>query len=156
MLVEYKITDSEYMILLQQGVVLHGMFQLFDLERNKEWNKYPDFEAIPNPKYAPKYDVTTNTTYDDDKELYRGSYGVCDSLQNLLDIYPELEATGEGSRKFVVNMCGIAKEDQHPDGGWRWHKWGAYIGAETPTCEYLYDEPVIEQVYCYHIYEKVA
>lgn len=34
-------------------------------------------------------------------------------------------------------------------------KWGEYIGKHNPQCEYLYDEVGIEQVYCYHVYEKV-
>ena len=134
MLVEYKIADPKYMMLLQQGVVQQGLFQLHDLERNKDWDDYPYFEKLD--------DIT-----------YRGSYGVCDDLENLLKVYPELEADG---RKFVVTMCKIDRGEEPDSGGWRWHKWGDYIGTQTPTREYLSDEPLIERVYCYHIYEKIA
>ena len=82
-----------------------------------------------------------------------GSYGVCDSLENLLEKCPELEAPG---REFVVTLTPIRKADEPANGGWRWHKWGEYIGAQEPQCEYIHDEPVIEQVFCFHIYERTA
>ena len=78
-------------------------------------------------------------------------YGVCDSPEQLLEACPELLLPG---REFVVTVTPIEKANQPEEGGWRWHKWGPYIGAQTQTCEYLYDEPLIEKVYCYHIYEK--
>jgi hypothetical protein len=82
-----------------------------------------------------------------------GSYGVCDSLENLLEKCPELDAPG---REFVVTLTPIRKADEPADGGWRWHKWGEYIGAQEPQCEYIHDEPVIESVFCFHIYERKA
>jgi hypothetical protein len=47
------------------------------------------------------------------------------------------------------------KANQPKEDGWRWRKWGQYIGALEPTCEYIADEPHIDKVYVYHIYEKV-
>lgn len=88
-----------------------------------------------------------------DDEEYRGPYGVCDSAAQLLEKYPELEAPG---RSFVVTLKEVKKSEQSSDGGWRWHKWGEYIGTQGPTREYLYDEPLIESVFVYHIYEKVT
>lgn len=79
-------------------------------------------------------------------------YGVCDSVDQLLEKCPELV---ESDRKFVVTVHTLKKSDQPLEGGWRWHKWGDYIGTQDPQCEYLHDEPVIEQVMTYHIYEKV-
>jgi hypothetical protein len=38
-------------------------------------------------------------------------------------------------------------------GGWRWHKWGPYIGKGEPTTEYLDDEDgFADGVYVYHFY----
>ena len=80
------------------------------------------------------------------------SYGVCDDFQQILDQCPEIvNSTG---REFVITLAEMCKEDQPDWGGWRWHKWGPYIGTQEPTTEYLYDEPIIERVFCYHIYEK--
>lgn len=136
MLLEYKV-DSEYETLLMRGVVLSGMFQLSGLNKSTGWGEYPVF-------------MDGNWEFP-----LRGAYGVCDSLENLLEEYPELLDESDGCRKFVVVMHRIDKSDQPDLGGWRWHKWGDYIGKQTPTCEYIYDEPIIETVYCFHIYEKL-
>ena len=116
---------------LQEGVYISDYsFQLYALERSNSYIKGPQF--------------TTN-----DAAWY---YGVCDGIENLLEVIPELTST---DREFVVLLHKIAKKNQPNEGGWRWHKWGDYIGTQTPTTEYIYDEPEIEVVYCYHIYEKI-
>lgn len=90
--------------------------------------------------------------YEHYPETAVGSYGVCDSVEQLLSACPELEAPG---REFVVTVTPIRKDAEPDTGGWRWHKWGMYIGTQNPQCEYIYDEPSIEEVLCFHIYEKV-
>lgn len=79
-------------------------------------------------------------------------YGVCDTPQQVVDKFPVLK---DSDRGFVVTVTKVEKSKQSDWGGWRWHKWGPYIGNQTPTMEYLYDEPEIEEVWVYHIYEKV-
>lgn len=79
------------------------------------------------------------------------SYGVCDSYEQILDIEPQLKESED--RFFVISVTPIEKSKQPPSGGWRWHKWGPYIGTQRITTEYIYDEPKIEKVFCYHIYE---
>lgn len=76
--------------------------------------------------------------------------GVCDSPEQLLTLLPEVVKNGE--RKFVISLVRLDKKDEESE-GWRWHKWGAYIGTQKPQCEYLYDEPEIETIYTFHIYE---
>lgn len=88
--------------------------------------------------------------YDDMAELSVNSYGVCDSAAQLLAACPELE---KSDRRFVVTLTSVKKADQPDWGGWRWHKWGPYIGTQNPQYEYLYDEPDIDEVWVYHIYE---
>lgn len=103
----------------------------------RDFEHYPEFEP---GKTASKF------------EDYRGSYGVCDSLEQLLEVYPELE---NSDRKFVVTMSEVIKANQPVRDGWRWHKWGNYIGSHEIQCEYLYNEKDIESVWVYHIYEKL-
>jgi hypothetical protein len=50
-------------------------------------------------------------------------------------------------------LCKISKKDQPYVGGWRWHKWGKYIGDQNPMCEYIADEPEIDFVYVYNLYK---
>lgn len=77
-------------------------------------------------------------------------YGVCDDYKQILEQCEELK---NEKRKFVVSVTPVEKSNQSKHGGWRWHKWGPYIGEYKSTCEYLYDEPEIEKIYCYNIYE---
>ena len=79
-------------------------------------------------------------------------YGVCDSPEQLLEKCPEIETSDRG---FIVTFHHLKRAEQPKDGGWRWSKWGEYIGEQHPSCEYLADEPKIEEVYIYHIHEKV-
>jgi len=78
-------------------------------------------------------------------------YGVCDNYQQILDHNTELFSSPD--KKHVIGLCTVRRKDQSEDGGWRWHKWGEYIGTQNPQCEYLYDDTHIEKVYCYHIFE---
>lgn len=83
-----------------------------------------------------------------------GSYGVCDSVEQLLEKCPQLEADTE--EEFLVTFTSIKRSHEPPHGGWRWHKWGEYIGDHDPQYEYLYDEPDIDEVLVYSIYHKIA
>lgn len=78
-------------------------------------------------------------------------YGVCDDLANFMEkVGDQLEID---QRSFVVFMTPVLKSAQEPEGGWRWHKWEPYIGEHKPEAEYLYDEPFIEAVFCFSVYE---
>jgi len=76
------------------------------------------------------------------------SYGVCDNWEQIIEQAPNLLTCPE---KLAIFLGEVVRKDQPPEGGWRWHKWGLYIGTKNPQCEYLYDEEGIEKVYCYHI-----
>jgi hypothetical protein len=78
-------------------------------------------------------------------------YGVCDSPQQFFEKYGDILRNSE--RWFCTNFSIITKADQPEHGGWRWHKWGPYIGSGTPTTEYLHDEPAFEEVWIYHVFE---
>lgn len=82
--------------------------------------------------------------------------GVCDNFHQILDRASNIldnDVLGNPDRNFVIGLSTVEKSKQSSEGGWRWHKWGEYIGTQNPQCEYLYDEPEIDKVYCYHIYE---
>lgn len=83
-----------------------------------------------------------------------GPYGVCDGPEQFWET--ELgKFIRESDRPFCVSFTHVAKADQPPDGGWRWHKWGSYIGKGEPQCEYLYDEEGFEDgIYTYHVFER--
>lgn len=76
-------------------------------------------------------------------------YGVCDNYQQVIDCYNLNEMGGD----YVLAITPIYKSHQSESGGWRWHKWGKYIGVHEITQEYLYDEPVVELVYCFTLFQ---
>jgi hypothetical protein len=83
------------------------------------------------------------------EDEWRSPYGVADNIQQVLDKYKDV--IEDPDRYYLIFFTEMRKEDQEAEGGWRWHKWGEYIGVQKPQCEYLYDEPVITSVYVFHI-----
>lgn len=75
-------------------------------------------------------------------------YGVADTIDQILEYHADF-ISGEAPQ--VLSVCRI-KRDEQGESGWRWHKWGQYIGTQEPTTEYIKDEPVIEEVLVYSIY----
>ena len=101
------------------------------------------------------------------------SYGVCDSIEQFKNyefedyvsyeddddysttgfkLYDLLNDSEDG---FAVFFYKIEKEPG--EGGWRWHKWGPYIGKHDVQHEYLADEDLSdigqEFVYVFHLYQ---
>lgn len=79
-------------------------------------------------------------------------YGVCDNYQQVLDRLENINYYLNSDEKFCIILSRIKKSNQPSKGGWRWHKWGEYIGDHKITTEYLYDEPNIDEVYVFNIY----
>jgi len=90
----------------------------------------------------------TNKHFENDSKIL-SSYGVCDNYEQVIEQYGLIESEGN----FTVSITPMYKKNQSENGGWRWHKWGGYIGVQEPTCEYLYDEPDIELVYVFQIHK---
>lgn len=82
------------------------------------------------------------------------TYGVCDSPEQFVE---KFHATLEADpRNICVFFTHIPKEPHNngKGGGWRWHKWGEYVGDGEPTTEYLDDEAGFEiGVYVFHVHD---
>ena len=127
-------------------------------------------------RYMNSYPGSSNET--DDSKFIPFSYGVCDNADDILnfsvnnyydeeyyteedkEFIPDItleELLAKSDRQYVITLTPMCQEEQPEEGGWRWHKWGAYIGKHNVQCEYLYDEDLsdISQtfVYVFHIYE---
>jgi hypothetical protein len=86
---------------------------------------------------------------DEYKPLGFDDCGVCDTPEQAIE---KLKLRDRPERMFV-SFVRLRAADQPREGGWRWRKWGAYIGDKTPQMEYLHDEPEIQEVYTFHVYE---
>ncbi|MFA7128492.1 MAG: hypothetical protein WC136_04925 [Sphaerochaeta sp.] len=91
-------------------------------------------------------DILDNNQY----EYSDIDYGVCDNVEQLENKY------NISGNPYIAFMTPIVKSNAPSEGGWRWCKWGQYIGTHEITSEYLYDEPQIEKVYVFSIYKVHA
>jgi len=97
--------------------------------------------------------ITTKDEWPDLKDKdgeYFGLFGVCDTPDQVFERCPMIKGS---ETNYCVSFTKVSRGDQPLDGGWRWHKWGDYIGTKEVTTEYLHDEQEIEEIYCYQVYE---
>lgn len=73
-----------------------------------------------------------------EEEFYLGK-----SLVKFMELYPEY--------KLVLLMTPYVNTKDCSWGGWRWHKWGEYIGVHEPQHEYLSCEQGIDYVLSYDL-----
>lgn len=80
-------------------------------------------------------------------------YCVCDNASQAVERYESLleEKWLDANRTYLLTLAPIFREFQEEQGGWRYYKWGEYIGVQEPYCEYLYDDKHIDLVYSFHI-----
>lgn len=107
----------------------------FEMTIEGEWDTYPFFHG--SPLYGVCHD-----------------YGVTDSPEQFMQRYGEMLLSSPD--RFVVSFCKVEKAAQPHWGGWRWEKWGPYIGTQRSVAEYLYDEPDIDYVYTFHVYKELS
>jgi len=90
----------------------------------------------------------------DDEYFELSSYGVVDSVEQLFSYY---DFDGD-SRNFCIGFQRVDRDisNKGRGGGWRWHKWGPYIGHQKPTTEYLDDEEFIDHVFVYDIIQLLT
>lgn len=133
-----------------------------EIERRKQIAEENDFEYTPqsDPKYLQEVGIYQSSypfnfpedefeelqklTYDDRYKIFHNyekiTYGVADNIDQIKEYYKEEIA--DANKKYVISLTPVwqEKENKGKGGGWRWHKWGEYIGKLNPQCEYLYDE----------------
>lgn len=79
-------------------------------------------------------------------------YGLCDNATQVINKYNE---SVKGDKTYMIVLTPIFKADQPQDYGFRFHKWGEYIGVQNiEGYEYIYDSD-IDMIYVYSVYEIV-
>jgi len=109
------------------------------------------FEHISD--YTNEKIIDNNPFYISEK-FHICEYGVCDNASQAIKRFLKAEKElGIDLGKCILCLHPIVKKNQPHDGGWRWHKWGPYIGVKNPQYEYIWDEDdSIKFVWCYHLY----
>ena len=103
---------------------------------------------------------TANLSFEDEYQAMdldmEVQYGVADNIEQIKEHYKRW--LDDPKLKWVITVTPVFqdKSKKGEGGGWRWHKWGPYIGTLNPQHEYLDDEDFGEDfqgyVLCYHIY----
>jgi hypothetical protein len=91
-----------------------------------------EFEELKNLSYDDRYKIFEN--YD------KITYGVADTIEQIKEYYKEEVESKNDKYCLALTPVWQEKENKGKGGGWRWHKWGEYIGKLNPQCEYLDDE----------------
>jgi hypothetical protein len=140
---------AEYLKAIQPIEITKGIFVTLSLNMNHwiedqiiSYNSFTPFNTWEEL-------VSWNAANPDEDHypFWEENFGVCDTYEQILKLYP-LESD---PRNFIVVMTPIYKEEQ--DNGWRQEKWGKYIGSHESHTDYFNNEPNIDVVYVYHIYE---
>ncbi len=81
-------------------------------------------------------------------EHFMGEGGICDDYHQVLARIPSLI---DSDKKFCVLLTPLVIKNEFPR--WRWDMFGDYIGNQKPTETYINDEPNIELVFVFEIYQ---
>lgn len=82
------------------------------------------------------------------------SYGVADSVEQFMERFGEFIRTSP--HKYAVGFTEVRRTDQPESGGWRWHKWGEYVGKHEAQHEYLHDEQGIDSVVTFSVVRRMS
>lgn len=87
---------------------------------------------------------------------HKTNYGVADSIEQIKEYYKE--EVSDLNRKYIITATPVfqEREKKGKGGGWRWEKWGEYIGKLESKCQYLDDEDFgddFKYVICFNLYE---
>lgn len=87
---------------------------------------------------------------------HTSDYGVADNITQIKKHFKKY--INDKNEKYIIAINPIFQHKEHAGegDGWRWHKWGPYIGKLNPQCEYLDDEEFgddFQYVLCFDIYK---
>lgn len=108
--------------------------------------KQPSWDAI-----ALEFDDYIAAMHDKNRTHPLWSHAVFDTEEQVFERWSWIESD---PNLYVVSLTTLRKEDEPYEGGWRWHKWGDYLGDKEPQHEYLAHEgPDITQVVVVQVHE---
>lgn len=135
-------SDERFM---QYGV---GIYQC-NFAFNFSHEEFLEFDGVFNIPFEQSFEVFAPT-------YHKAQYGVADSIDQIKEYFKE--EINDPNRKYFIYATPVFqdKEKKGKGGGWRWHKWGTYIGNLNPQCEYLDDEDFgndFKYVICFRLCE---
>lgn len=151
---DYKFSDNY--VLEEMLEIEHGIYK-----GERAFNLSIDYWSLQNARndiYMIKNDGTFISYYDLNPKLkldYENaidSYGVADNVEQVKEHFKVLFDT---DLEFCISVCPVKRKEQPQRGGWRWDRYGKYIGTQKPQSECLYDEPKIKEVLMFRLHVLV-
>lgn len=159
MLIESISNPGDSIVNIQPGVYESKSFNIVSAYLDKssvyEYN-HPLIRKIEkeiHDKYKDQNLMKAFTEIRDVTEEYQSFYGICDNLEQVLEKYKD--KVKDPNKNYIVTLTPVLRSEQPSDYGWRFHKWGEYIGTHDIVYEYLYDQADIDLVYVYHLYRTI-
>ena len=78
------------------------------------------------------------------------AYGLCDNSEQIMHILGKV--LEQDHRRWVVSVHPIFRGHEPEHDGFRFDKWGPYVGTRKFTHDYLYDCTDIDYICVWHIY----
>lgn len=160
-LVKFEIVDEpelEFSLAIDKGIVGGSLNLRFYVDQYSEFNVVDNCAAMGHFYYKDgksildkEFDKLSITEKLELVDWDLCGYGVADTIEQILSHGKRM--IDDCERSFIVSVALISKKDQPERGGWRWHKWGPYIGVKKPQAEYIADEPDIEEVLIFEFIE---
>lgn len=132
---------------VEPGIYLTGLNFNHNIEQYTDFKTVNAYDRLGKDGIPKKYEPDSSMGNYFEETI--STYGVADNVEQIKERYKDQIAS---DAPIVISLTEMCKENQPEDGGWRWHKWGEYIGTQNPQCEYLYDEPEIDSVFVFHVY----
>lgn len=151
-----------------------GIRQAIEKRRVLEDDTRTDFKGCYWTNLNPENLINHATHYELYKRYTHLAYGVSDNATQVLDnLYHALETyltkdntydfftrgkrlykflTGHPDAVYFIRFTPVFNHHNGAIGGWRWRKWGTYLGKHTPQYEYLDEEENIDYVLLWHLY----
>lgn len=144
----FKYTPQCDEVLMKHG---DGFYQC-NFDFNFSYEEFLEFDIdkkIYNIPFEQSFEVFAPT-------YHKAQYGVADNIEQIKEYFKE--EIEDPNRKYFIAVTPVFqdKENKGKFDGWRWHKWGEYIGKLDRKCEYLDDEDFgddFKHVVCFHLYE---
>lgn len=108
-----------------------------------------DYREENGLSFIPLYDIAELYKMAIYGEVSHTTYGLCDNPDQILKKWSHLEA---GHQRHFITATPIYREHEPEWGGFRFHKWGEYIGEHELEYEYLVDQKEIDVIYVFHIH----
>lgn len=146
-----------------KDMIENGLFDVPQSNTNYDYMVVnPDLNYHHNLEYSKVFPYKTyKHTYNPEKKLEDAMLwlsGVSDNLDQIdeyiktkINEYEKYYQSELEEIEYVVKVTPILKSHEPETGGWRWSKWGEYIGTRESEAEYLYDEPEIDTIFVFSV-----